>query len=220
MTTTDPQYPHQQRPGQDPDQPAQQEYLDGTPPDGDVRDAYAPDAYSPDDDPQDDDLLAEDARRRPGKLTLALAGAIVLVGVFGAGVLTQKHFGGTTVVAGAAGGARARAAGGFSGEGVFPGGQGGFGGQGLNAAGASGSSSGGPAAAAPVVVGTVVKVSGNTVTVKNFAGKLVTVTVPSGTSVTRAGSVSDLSKGTTVSVAGSKASDGSVTASSVTARKK
>ena len=177
-------------------------------------------------EPYDEDLLEDDVRSRPGRLTLALAAGIVLAGAFGAGVLVQKHFGGTGVTTGAAtaGNGFSRAGEGFT-RGSFPGSAAGGAGA---AAGGAGAAAGGAGAAAggagtsstPVVVGTVVKASGRTITVKNFGGTKVTVTVPDGASVTTSSSVSKLTAGTTVSVAGSKASDGSVTASSVTARKK
>ena len=63
-------------------------------------------------------------------------------------------------------------------------------------------------------------VSGTTVTVRNFGGKLITVSVPEGTSITSATSVplSAVKPGTTVSVVGTSAANGKVTATAVTTR--
>ena len=84
----------------------------------------------------------------------------------------------------------------------------------------AGTGSGTAAAAGPVVVGQVVSVSGTTVTVRNFGGKLVTVTVPEGTTVTSATTVplSALKPGSTISVVGTTSADGKVTASALTTR--
>jgi hypothetical protein len=169
---------------------------------------------------EDLDLLAE-SNRRPGRLTITLIAAILAGVAFGGGVLVQKHYGGTTA---AAAGLGTAGAGGFNRNlaGGVPGGYGNFGGAGAGAAG--GAQAGGGAAAAadsPSVVGTVVKVSGTTVTVKNFAGKLITVKVPAGTTISLSSTLTltGLKAGTSVSVVGTAAADGSVTASAVTARK-
>jgi hypothetical protein len=168
------------------------------------------------------DLDLSDRRLRPGGFTLALLSGIVLVLAFGAGVLVQKHDGATGSAAQSAGlGGSAPAAG--SG---FPGGSGAPGGYG--AAGAGSGSAGSPGAqgtasgqsAAPVVVGTVTAISGTRLTVKNFAGTSVTVKVPAGAAITLvAGArLTALAPGVSVSVTGTKASDGTVTASTVTVR--
>jgi hypothetical protein len=169
---------------------------------------------------EDLDLLAE-SNRRPGRLTITLVAAILATVAFGGGVLVQKHYGGTTT---AAGGLGAAGAGGALNR-NFPGAYGNFGGAGAGAGGAGaagGAQTGGAAAAdTPSVVGTVVKVSGTTVTVKNFAGKLITVKVPAGTTISLSSTLTltGLKAGTSVAVVGTAAADGSVTASAVTARK-
>jgi hypothetical protein len=173
---------------------------------------------------EDLDLLA-DSNRRPGKLTVTLMAGILAAAAFGGGVLVQKHYGGTATQAGGRGTAGAAAGfprnfgGGAGGYGNFGGG-GGTGGAGQTG-GAGGGAAAGAAADTPSVVGTVVKVSGTTVTVKNFAGKIITVKVPDGTTISLSSTLSltGLKAGTTVSVVGATAADGSVTASAVTARK-
>jgi hypothetical protein len=167
---------------------------------------------------EDLDLLAE-SNRRPGKLTITLAAGILVAAAFVGGVLVQKHYG--TAATPAASSRFNRQLAGFGGGAGGGGGGGGFGGYGnLGAGGATG---GGAAAAAdtPAVVGQVVKVSGTTVTVKNFAGKTFTVKVPAGTTISLSSSLSltGLKAGTSVSVVGKTAADGSITASAVTARK-
>jgi hypothetical protein len=68
-----------------------------------------------------------------------------------------------------------------------------------------------------VVVGTVQAVSGETLTVQNFAGTTVSVSVPATATVTAPG-LAPLSAGETVSVVGTKQPDGSVVATAITAR--
>ena len=83
--------------------------------------------------------------------------------------------------------------------------------------GGGGGTTGTAAGGAPAVVGTVASVGTDRITVKNFAGAQVVVRVPAGTPVTSAG-LGGLRKGQTVLVQGTKAQDGSVTATAVTAR--
>jgi hypothetical protein len=197
-------------------------------------------------EPAEEDLdLLEESHNKPGRLTIFLAVAILAAVAFIGGVAAQKHWGGTSSTA--AGGFAARAGavgrtagrtggfgegGGFGGAGGFEGGTGGFTGQAGTGAGAGGTAAaggggGGTAAGGgtastgtPVVVGTVSKVSGTTITVKNFAGKSVTVKVPASASVTVTGkaALKGLKAGESISVVGTKASSGTVTATSVTAR--
>jgi hypothetical protein len=61
-------------------------------------------------------------------------------------------------------------------------------------------------------------ISGSTLKVTNFAGTIVTVTVPVTTTVTVTG-LGGLTVGAPVSVVGTKAADGTVTATSITSRK-
>src|SRR4051794_3940765 len=68
-------------------------------------------------DPFDDDLAAELAKRAPrpapGRTTLGLAGAVLIVAGFLGGVVVQRHWGTTTSPAATAG----AGAGGFAGRG-------------------------------------------------------------------------------------------------------
>lgn len=181
------------------------------------------------------DLLAE-VNHRPSRATVLLLAGILAAAAFVGGSVVQKHYG-TTSSAGlpgaAAGGFGARAGnaggyGGFGGGGAgFPGGgeaQGAAGGTagggaagGGNAAGAAGGTA---AAAAPVVVGTVTKLSGSSLTVKNLGGKSVKVKVPEGATITLVAgkSLTALKIGSTVNVAGKTATDGTVTATIITVR--
>jgi len=143
--------------------------------------------------------------------------------------------GGTAAGGGAAGREGFGGFGGAAGAGVFGGGgsagaggagsaAGGVGGGGAAGAGGAGRAGGGGGAGTrtgtagtPVVVGTVESVAPNEITVKNFAGATVVVKVPAGTPVTTSG-LHGLAKGQTVSVEGSRASDGTVTASAIVSR--
>lgn len=159
-----------------------------------------------------DDLDLEPATtRRIHPLTASLLVALVAVGAFAGGVAVQKSKGTAASVAGLPGGLGARGA-----FGEFPGGPGGAGVGGA----ATGTGGGTGAAASAAVIGQVVSISGNTLTIKNFGGKTVVVHLPAGTTVskTTSTSLSSLSAGTTVSVAGTTAADGSVTATAITTR--
>ena len=176
-------------------------------------------------EPVYEDELDEEFAPRPkaklGAATIALA-ALLLAGLgFIVGVYVQKHDGPTsnTNTAAAAFANRARA-GGFTGEGGggFGGGAPAGGGAAGGAGGGTGGGTGGTSATTPAVIGTVVSVNGNTMVVKNFAGKEITVTLSGDTSVTKAATAADLTAGQSVTVSGATGTDGSVTASSVVAR--
>jgi hypothetical protein len=104
---------------------------------------------------------------------------------------------------------------------------GGFGAAAGGAAGAAGAAPGGAGAAAaastgPVLVGTVVSVSGNggSVTVKDLGGTTHAVSTTGTTTVSRQEQkkVTDLAAGDTVSINGARATDGSVAATAFTIR--
>ncbi len=159
----------------------------------------------------DDDLdLAPPPRRHLGALTGTLLAGLLAAGTFAGGVLAQKsHDRG--LLAGATVGRAGRAAA-FAGGGVAGGGLGG---------GASGGGARSDAAAAgPVVIGTVVSSTATSLVVKNFAGRTVTVSLSEGTAVTRSTAVAPaaLRPGTAVSITGTTAPNGSVTATAVTSR--
>jgi hypothetical protein len=159
-----------------------------------------------DDDPFDDDLavqLARRASRPPTPLTLGLGGVVLVVAGFIGGVMVEKGHptnssGGNTPA--------------ISGTG-FPG-RGGFGG------GGGGGGTGGQAAA-NTITGTVKLVDGTTVYITLADGTIVTVKTTSTTTVQsqQTLNLSDLAVGATVSVRGSTASDGTVTATQVTTTK-
>lgn len=169
------------------------------------------------------DLLAE-PERKVTRLTVILAAAVIAGLAFVGGVMVQKQFGTSAGAAGGMSAASGQMPSGSGESGEFPGGAGGFG-EGMGDAGAAASAgTGGDSAAAadtatPVLVGTVTKVSGNTLTVKNFGGVTVTVKVPAGTTISDSSdtALSGLAKGATVSVTGTEADDGTVTASTITA---
>lgn len=194
-------------------------------------------------DADDLDLLGPDpSRPKLGRLGALLAAGVVAALAFTGGVLVQKnHDRGLSGAAradmpgpGGQEGAAQRIPGGGAG---MPGGYGGTGSgtdsgsrsSGSGKAGSSASSapgSGGSttgsgssgASATPVVVGSIVSVKGSALTVKNFAGRSVTVHVPDDTPVTVPGLSGELRAGTTVSVTGTTAADGSVTAATITVR--
>lgn len=157
------------------------------------------------DDENGGDLFGDEQWDRPprtNRLTRVLLVAILVVAGFGGGVLVQKH-------AGSSSGSASSFPSGFPTGGFSPGAGGGT----SAAAGGSGAAS----SQAPVVVGTVKSVSGTTVLVANFAGTVVTVTVPATATVTTPG-LTPLAAGETVSVSGAKRADGSVVATAIVAR--
>jgi hypothetical protein len=192
-------------------------------------DGADPDADSGDPDAEDLDLLDQvwTPPRQFSRLTVILAAGVVAALAFGGGVLVQKRH--DTGLAGASNSGAAAAArqfaraNGFGGTGATGGfgagapGTGGAAGSGAAGSGGTGSGGTGSASGTPVVVGTVVSVGQGTLVVQNFAGAKVSVHVPAGTPVTAA-SLTGLRAGMTVSVIGTKAADGTVTATSVSSR--
>lgn len=183
---------------------------------------YSDPGYS---DP-DDDLFDEawQAPKRTNRLTVVLIVALLVVAGFAGGVLVQKHHDSGLVAAGAGTrrtpGTSGGAGGGFSGTGgggrrqqgdqasTAPGAD-----QGDGAPGGAGDTVAGP----PVVVGTVRTVDTDAIEVTDTNGAIVRVFVPRTATVTTLG-LGGLTFGTPVAVAGTKAVDGSVTATSVTVR--
>ncbi|HEX5203285.1 MAG TPA: hypothetical protein VFW27_25425 [Actinoplanes sp.] len=168
-----------------------------------------PVAASGADDFRDDGLAAELARAAPrkwwNKATVVLGAAVLLVGGFAGGLQAQKQWGAGST----GGGAGNRAAPAFPGTGA-----GRFGGR--TAAPAASASS----AATAATTGTVKLVDGNTIYVQTPGGDIVTVRTDARTriSTARAGKVSDVTAGQSVAVQGAAGSDGTVTATSVTAQ--
>jgi hypothetical protein len=161
--------------------------------------------------PLDDDLFAEDwdKPRRTNRLTGVLVALIVAALAFTGGVTVQKAHDKGLVAASAtrARGAGAGSTGGTAAGGTAPGGT------------APGGRTGGAGGtASPVAIGTVKSISGSTLTLTNFSGTVVTVTVPPTATVTTDG-LGGLVAGMTVAVAGTTAADGTVTATSIASRR-
>ena len=169
--------------------------------------ASAPQGAMIDDD--DADFAELPPKRRVPTITKVLLVGILVAAGFGGGVMIQKNFGAgstnsPTGLPNLAGGPPAG----------FLAGAGGRGGSG------SGSGQGSTAASGPVVVGTVVSVSGSDVTVKDLGGATHVIHVTATTGLATAGVdwSTSLKPGSTVSVNGTKADDGSVAASTITQR--
>ena len=168
----------------------------------DVPEGTAPQGATIDDD--DADFAELPPKRRVPTITKVLLVGILVAAGFSGGVMIQKNFGASS----------ASSTSGFPSfaDGIpagFP-----------TGAGNGGSGGGSTAASGPVVVGTVVSVSGNDVTVKDLgdATHVVHVTATTGLAATGVDWSTSLKPGTTVSVNGTKADDGSVTATTVTQR--
>ncbi len=146
------------------------------------------------DDPFADDLSEQLAARAPRRLanrtTVALAGLVLAVGGFVAGAQVEKHFGhvGTGTPASAF-------------PTALP--------SGFRAGG------GGTGAGGNATTGTVKLVDGTTVYITTANGDVITVRTNGSTTVTQPGSVTDLPVGSTVTVTGPAASDGTITASRI-----
>jgi hypothetical protein len=175
----------------------------------DVPGGTAPQGATIDDDDADFEELPP-KRRVPTITKVLLVGILVAAG-FSGGVMIQKNFGASS--ASSPSGFPSFAGGIPAG---FPTGAGAGGGGASNA----GSGEGSTAASGPVVIGTVVSVSGNDVTVKDLgdATHVVHVTATTGLATTGVDWSTSLKPGSTVSVNGTKADDGSVTATTVTQR--
>lgn len=171
----------------------------------DVPEGPAPQSAMTDTD--DADFAELPPKRRVPVLTKGLIVGILMVVAFGGGVMIQKQHDASSASASSsfpsfAGGIPAGA---------------GAGGGGASNGGASGGST---AASGPVVVGTVVGVAGNDVTVKDLGGSthVVHVSATTGLATTSVTWSTSLKPGTTVSVNGTKADDGTITATTVTQR--
>lgn len=177
----------------------------------DVPRGTAPQGATIDDDDAD---FAELTPKRgvPAITKLLLVGILVAAG-FSGGVMIQKNFGASSA-------SLSTGLPGFTGEipAGFPTGAGAATGDGGASDGGNGEGS--TAASGPVVVGTVVSVSGNDITVEDLGGATHVVHVTETTGLATAGVdwSTSLKPGSTVSVNGTKADDGSVTATTVTQR--
>jgi hypothetical protein len=160
-------------------------------------------------DDDDADFAELPPKRRVPTITKVLLVGILVAAGFSGGVLIQKNVG-------------ASSANSPTGLPDFAGGPpaGFLTGAGAGAGGGAGGGQGSTAASGPVVVGTVVSVSGNDVTVKDLGGATHVIHVTATTGLATAGVdwSTSLKPGATVSVNGTKADDGSVTATTVTQR--
>jgi hypothetical protein len=143
-----------------------------------------------------------------------LGALALLLGGFLGGVQVQKHYGATTTGANRAAGFNGRNRGGAGGYPNFAGGTGQAGG------GTSRTGGGATAPAAPAgTSGTVKLVDGSTIYVQTADGSLVTVKTTGRTSISTAtrSTLKDVKAGDSVSVEGAAGTDGTVSATSVTA---
>jgi len=177
------------------------------------------------DDLRDDGLAQALAKAAPrkwwNKTTVVLGAVVLLVGGFVGGLQAQKQWGT------AAAGTGNRAASGFpgAGSGRYGAGAGayGFPGGGGNLPGGAGRQGAAPTtAAATGTAGTVKLVDGATIYVQTPDGNVVTVKTDGKTTVSTAkkGKVADVKAGQSITVQGATGSDGTVTATSVTAQPK
>jgi hypothetical protein len=177
-------------------------------------------------EPVEDDLARELAKAAPRRWwnrgTVVLAGAVLLVGGFAGGTQAQKSWGPAPSAAGGArGGARGfdgqNRAGGYFGGGAAAGAQ-----RGAQGGAQGGTPGGAPATTAGATTGTVKLVDGRTIYVQTPDGDVVTVKTDAKTTVATAskGKLADVKAGQSVTVQGAAGTDGTVTATSVTAQRK
>jgi hypothetical protein len=175
-----------------------------------------------DEDARDDGLAAALAKAAPRKWwnrgTLVLgAVALILAGFLG-GLQVQKHFGTPATAAAGTG----RGTGNFGGAGRGAGAYGFPGGAAQGGAAVPGGAAPAASAAAAGTTGTVKLVDGDTIYVQTANGDLVTVKTSGSTAVktATAGTLKDVKAGDAVTVQGASGTDGTVTATSVTADRK
>ena len=154
--------------------------------------------------PDEEEFAELPPQRHIRRITQAVAVVVALCVAYTGGVLAQKNHDASSSSASAlpafgAGGAPA-----------------GFGGGGAPGASSAGSST----SSGPAVIGTITSVSADSVTVTDLAGNKHVVHLSTNTTITQSTALdaSALKSGSTVTVEGSKASDGSITATTVTSR--
>jgi hypothetical protein len=168
--------------------------------------------------PADNDLpgqLAAAAPRRWGnRATPALLAVALPAGGFLGGVQVQRHWGNSSATpastTSSAGGTR---------TGTFPGGRA----SGFPAGASAGPGGGFPGGGSPgggntaATTGTIKKITTTALTVQTTAGATVTVKIAASTTISKATTLANLKTGQAVTVRGSTGTDGSVTATAVTA---
>jgi hypothetical protein len=168
--------------------------------------------WSPDAPPEgtlgDGDIASHVRARVPlrwkSRTTLTLVSTGLIVAGFLGGLLVQKNFGATATTSTA-----------------FPGAAGGNGfGQGASA-GAGGPGGATASSGSGATTGTVKLVDGNTVYLTTASGAIVTVKVSDSTALllSQAAALEDLPAGAAITVQGTTAADGSITATTVTTQK-
>jgi hypothetical protein len=155
----------------------------------------------------DVDLALAANHRWWNKWTLVLAVALLLVGGFVAGGITQKAYGQAPAATGQGGGGP-RGQGGFTPPTAFPGGGG-------NPFGNRQNGNGAPEA----TTGTVKLIDGATVYVEIESGEVITIRTDDDTTVGVPGELKNIKAGDKVTVAGDTDAQGTVSASSVTKTK-
>jgi hypothetical protein len=181
--------------------------------------------FDEDEEPRDDNLAAELAKAAPkawwNRGTVVLGAVVLLLGGFLGGLQAQKAWGTSSTGTGtgnrtAFGGGQNRA-----GYGAAAG-YGNFGGGGFPGGGQQPGAAATATAAASGTTGTVKLVDGTTIYVQTADGTVVTVKTDGKTTVSTAakGKISDVRAGQSITVQGAAGSDGTVTATSVTATKK
>jgi hypothetical protein len=164
------------------------------------------------DDDEDDEWLQEITKRRLPRSTAVIGATLLAALLLLGGTQIEKQYGASSAAAAAPGGGTLPTGlpTGFSGAGNAGG------------AGVTGGSGGGPASSTgqAAVIGTVVKVSGDTVIVKDIGGTKHTVTILRSVTIERRQNIkaTQLKAGESVTVNGQTRSDGHVEATSVTAR--
>jgi hypothetical protein len=184
--------------------------------------------------PVDSDLPAQlraaAPRRWRNRATPVLLAVALLAGGFLGGVQVQRHWGkttttsatGTSTSAGSRSGAfPGGGASGFPGGGASggPGGGnfgGGTNGSGTNGSGTNGSGTNG-SGTAQATTGTIKSITASALTVTTASGATVTVKIADGTAIGKATTLAQLKAGQSVTVQGSTGTDGSITATAVTA---
>jgi hypothetical protein len=171
------------------------------------------DLGAPGDDDLERQISAKATRPKINKLTFVLAGLLLIAGGFVAGSLVQKHSGNSSSNAAFPNiGTGNNARGGY-----FGGGQG-FPGAGTGTGNGSGTGTGTRGGG---TTGTVKLIDGSTIYVTTASGDTVIVKTSGDTkvSVSQSSTLKSLKAGQSVTIQGQTGSDGSVTASTVTAQK-
>ncbi|GIF22057.1 hypothetical protein BJ973_002384 [Actinoplanes tereljensis] len=164
--------------------------------------------------PEDEDLPDRLSKAAPRKwfnrATPTLLCAFLLAGGFLGGVAVQKHWGKASSAATATS-STTRTGGGMSGQ--MPGGAGasGFPGGGF------GGNTGGNASAGNATTGTIKSITTTALTMTTAAGKTVTVKIADSTKIQQTTTLAKLKAGQSLSVQGTTATDGAITATTLTA---